>query len=222
MKLINLYAYSPLQRTTGKHGRRYIVGESSPLPSVTTILSKLKDMAPIFEWQERIGTEEANKVLKEAGGVGTSLHENLEQYILYGTSPKGTLMSKILTKLVVEKGLCKVDEVWGTEVALYSKGLYAGTTDLVGVHRGTPAIIDFKNSLKPKKKEWITDYFMQLTAYGLSHDEMYGTEIKKGVVMIACRTGEYQEYIIENDEWDYYQLLWCQKVAEYYDKYGLE
>ena len=222
MKLTNPFKYSPLQRTEGKNGRRYIVGESSPLPSVTTILSKTKDMTPIFDWQNRVGKEEADKVVKEASNIGTSLHENLENYILHGTPPTGTLMSKILTKLVIEKALCNVDEVWGTEVALYAKGLYAGTTDLVGVHKGTPAIMDFKNSLKPKKKEWITDYFMQLTAYGLSHDEMFGTAIKKGVVMIACRTGVYQEYIIEGEEWDHYQTMWCEKVVEYYDKYSLE
>src|SRR5215471_12003313 len=132
------YDYKPIERITGKNGRRYIVGEGRPLPSVTTILSATKDIKPILQWKERVGIEEADRVVTEATSIGNSLHKNLENYILRGIEPEGTLLSKILTKLVIKEGLSKIDEVWGSEVSLYAKDLYAGTADLVGIHTGTP------------------------------------------------------------------------------------
>jgi genome maintenance exonuclease 1 len=133
----------------------------------------------------------------------------------------GTLMAKTLAKVIIKKGLCKVSEIWGTEVSLYSKELYAGTTDLTGIHDGIPSIMDFKNSLQDKRKEWIEDYFMQLAAYAMSHNEMYGTDISRGVVMIATREAKYQEFIIEGSEFKDFEIKWANKVCAYYDKYGL-
>jgi hypothetical protein len=219
MLITNKYEYKPLQRCEGPHGRRYIVGEGRPLPSVTTILGKMKDMTHIKLWKARVGEEEATRVVTEAGGLGQSMHKNLENYIL-GLPMAGNQMSQILANLIVKKGLSKVSEIWGSEVMLYSPELYAGTTDLVGLHDDTPAIMDFKNSLKDKKKEWIDDYFMQLSAYALSHNEMYNTEIQKGVVMIATREANYQEFIIEGDEFIRYQKMWADKVCAYYQKFG--
>jgi genome maintenance exonuclease 1 len=220
--LINpVYTYKPLSRVDHPSGRKYIVGEGRPLPSVTTILSKTKDMSFLNEWKENVGAEEAKRIVTEASSIGNGMHKLLENYIL-GLEMKGQIMTKILAKLVIDKGLCNVSEVWGTEVMLYSKELYAGTTDLVGLHNGVPAIMDFKNSLKEKKKEWIEDYFMQLAAYALSHNEMYGTHIQKGVIMMACRTGKYLEFVIEGDEFTHYETMWANKVCEYYNKFGLE
>lgn len=221
MKLAAPYDYKKLIRIDGNGPRKYDVGSGTPLPSVTTILSATADKSHLVEWKARVGDKEAERIVVEASGIGNSLHQNLEQYILHGTPPSGTLLSKSLTNMVIKKALCNVDEVWGCEVGLYAEGAFAGTTDLVGLHKGTPAIMDFKNSLKLKKKEWITDYFCQLAAYGVAHDERYGTSILKGVVMIACRDGIYQEFIIEGDEFVYYQTMWCNKVLEYYTKNNL-
>jgi hypothetical protein len=219
MQITKKFDYKPLQRCEGPHGRRYIVGEARPLPSVTTILGKMKDLTHIKAWQERVGVQEAERIKVEAGGLGQSMHTNLENHIL-GLPMKGNIMSQTLAKLIIKKGLSKVSEVWGSEVMLYSPGLYAGTTDLVGVHDGTPAIMDYKNSLKEKKKEWIEDYFMQLGAYALSHNEMFGTDIQKGVVMIATRDAIYQEFVIEGAEFTHYQKMWADKVCAYYEQYG--
>lgn len=219
MLITNKFEYKPLQRCEGPHGRRYIVGEGRPLPSVTTILGKMKDLTHIKEWKNRVGEEEAQRIVTEAGGLGQSMHKNLENHIL-GLPMKGNVMSQTLANLIIRKGLPKVSEIWGSEVMLYSTGLYAGTTDLVGLHEDVPAIMDFKNSLKDKKKEWIDDYFMQLGAYALSHNEMYGTDIQKGVVMMATRDGNYQEFVIEGSEFNQYQIMWADKVCAYYDKYG--
>jgi genome maintenance exonuclease 1 len=132
----------------------------------------------------------------------------------------GSFMAQTLAKVIIKNGLSKVNEVWGTEVSLYSTELYAGTTDLTGLHEGIPSIMDFKNSLKDKKREWIEDYFMQLAAYALSHNEMYGTDISRGVVMIATRDAKYQEFIIEGDEFKHYETMWANKVCAYYEQYG--
>ena len=214
------FDYKPLERVTTENGRRYIVGEGRPLPSVTTILSKMKDMTHLNEWRAAVGEEKAKKITTEASGLGNGMHKNLENYIL-GEPMSGTFMAKALANVIIKNGLSKVDEVWGTEVSLYSPELYAGTTDLTGLHSGIPSIMDFKNSLNDKKREWIEDYFMQLAAYALSHNEMYGTDIKRGVVMIATRDAKYQEFIIEGDEFTHYETMWANKVCAYYDQFGL-
>lgn len=221
MLILKKFEYRPLERTDGPNGRRYIVGEGKPLPSVTTILGKTKDLTHIREWVKRVGETEAERIKTEASGIGNGMHKNLERYIL-GEDMSGTFMAKALAKVIIKEGLPKVNEIWGTEVALYAKGLYAGTTDLVGVHEGIPSIMDFKNSLREKKKEWIEDYFMQLAAYAMAHNEMYDTDINRGVVMIATRDATYQEFIIEGDEFNHYQQMWAEKLYAYYDKYGNE
>jgi len=219
MLIHNKFEYKPLQRTDGLNGRRYIVGESRPLPSVTTILGKTKDLSHIRAWQARVGLAEAEKIKTEASNLGNGMHKNLEKHIL-GEEMSGSWMSKNLANVIIKQALPKVDEVWGVEVGLYSKELYAGTTDLIGVHEGIPSIMDFKNSLKDKKKEWIEDYFMQLAAYALAHNEMYSTDIRRGVVMIATRELKYQEFIIEGDEFTHYETMWANKLCAYYDQFG--
>ncbi len=221
MQILKKFDYQPLKRVDNGNGRRYIVGEGRPLPSVTTILGKTKDLTHIKQWQERVGLEEANKIKTQASNLGNGMHKNLEKFIL-GESMDGSFMAQTLAKVIIKNGLPKVDEVWGTEVALYSTGLYAGTTDLIGLHEGIPSIMDFKNSLKDKKREWIEDYFMQLAAYAMSHNEMYGTDIKRGVVMIATRDAKYQEFIIEGEEFTYYETMWANKLCSYYDQYGYD
>ena len=215
------FNYKPLKRIDTPSGRRYIVGESRPLPSVTTILGKTKDMTHINQWKKNVGEVEATRIVTEASGLGNGMHKNIENYILGGTMT-GTLMAKTLANVIIKKGFHKINEIWGTEVSLYSSDLYAGTTDLIGLHENKPSIMDFKNSLKDKKSEWIEDYYMQLVAYALSHNEMYGTDISRGVVMIATREAKYQEFIIEGNEFRHYEMMWANKVCEYYDKYGVE
>jgi genome maintenance exonuclease 1 len=177
-------------------------------------------MTHLNEWVKKVGETEANRIKTEASNIGSSMHQNLENYILEKPMT-GSVMSKILAEVIIKQGMTKVSEVWGTEVALYSTELYAGTTDLVGIFDGKPAIMDFKNSLKDKKREWIDDYFMQLAAYTLSHNEMFGTDISCGVVMIATREGKYQEFVIEGNEFARYETMWANKVSEYYTRFGI-
>jgi genome maintenance exonuclease 1 len=222
MILTNPYNYKEYGRETLPNGiRHYDVGEARSLPSVTTILGETADKSFLVKWRESIGEEEANKIVKQAVTIGNQLHDNLEQYVLTGAKAKGNMLTRILTDLVIKRGLCNVDEVWGTEVALYSSELYAGTTDLVGIHKGEPAIMDFKNSRKYKQRAWVEDYFCQLAAYGESHNQTFGTSIRKGVVMMGCHTGHYLEFVIEGEEYDSYVTKWYERLYTYYEKFGL-
>ena len=223
------YKYSPIDRVTVNGNRHYQTPTGSPLPSVTTVLSSLADKTAIYEWRKRVGNEEANRITNLATGIGTQVHLHLEKHILEEVRPNGSnlihQMARELAEIVIDNGLSKVDEVWGTEVPLYYPGLYAGTTDCVGVWNGKPAIIDFKTTRKPKKREWIDDYFLQGAAYAEAHNEIYGTDIKTIVIMMigwdeeADNMGNYQEFVVESNEYERYARLWAGKVQAYFDKY---
>lgn len=207
------FNYKKLERVDSPDGRRYTV-DGKALPSVTTILSKVKDMTHLNQWMENVGAEKAEKIKNEAAFLGDGMHKNLEAHIL-GNKLKGTYMAQALAKVVIKHGFPKINEIWGSEVSLYSEDLYAGTTDLLGVHDGVPAIMDFKNSLREKKKEWIEDYRAQLAAYALAHNEMFGTNIHKGVIMIATRDAKYQEFVFEGAEFDECINLWLKALEKY-------
>ena len=223
------FIYKPLDRVTVNGSRHYQTPNGSPLPSVTTVLSSLSDKTAIYEWRKRVGNEEANRITKLATGIGTQVHLHLEKYILEEDRPGGTnlihQMAHNLSDIVIERGLSNIDEVWGTEVPLYYPGLYAGTADCIGVWKGRPAMIDFKTTRKPKKREWIDDYFLQCAAYAEAHNQLYGTEIKTSVIMMigwdeeADNLGNYQEFVVQDEEYDKYSLAWANKVQEYFDKF---
>ena len=154
------------------------------------------------------------------------MHKWLENYVQTGdpgapgTHPESQRSHRMAMK-IIESGFKNVSEVWGNEVPLYFPELYAGTTDCVGVHAGDEAILDFKQSNKPKRREWIDDYFLQLTAYALAHNEVHGSNIRKGVVMMSVRPAadsepEYQEFVLEPNDFDMWTQRWCDRVSEYY------
>ena len=107
-----------------------------------------------------------------------------------------------------------ISEIWGSEVSLLYPELYAGTTDLVCVYKGEPAIIDFKQARKLKKKEWVEDYYLQLVAYAEAHNKMYGTQIKTGRVFICTQNNEFQTFNIDN--YDHWAGQWYNKLEQYY------
>jgi genome maintenance exonuclease 1 len=149
--------------------RVYLTPDGESLPSVTTILSATKDMTHLNEWKKRIGEDKARQITTEAAGVGTAMHANLERFLIGeqrqpGNNPVHVQANK-MADVIIENGLNKLDEVWAMEQSLYFPGLYSGTTDLVGVYQGQPAICDHKQTNKPKKAEWVEDYYLQLTAY---------------------------------------------------------
>lgn len=216
MVLNKLYNYPTLTRQEFDGVRYYQTPDGNLLPSVTTILSAVKDDTHLQQWVERVGHDKAEQIKRESTTLGAGMHQNLENYIL-GKPITGTFMEKALANLIIKKGFPRIKEVWGTEVMLYSAGLYAGTTDLVALlDNGLPAIVDFKNSLRLKELSWIEDYRAQLGAYALAHNEMHGTDIKQGLLMIATRDAVYQEFHFQGTDFDDCISLWLSKLDAYY------
>ena len=199
--------------------RVYVTPDGEKLPSVTTILSKTKDMTHLNEWKKRVGEENAKRITTEAAGVGTAMHSNLERFLCGMQRQPGNnpvhVQANQMADVIIENGLSKVDEVWGMEQALYFPGLYSGTTDLVGVYDGEPAIMDHKQTNRPKKAEWVEDYYLQLTAYAMAHNEVYGTDIKRGVIFMCSRDFQYQQFELTPDTFNKYQDIWLGKIEEY-------
>jgi len=222
--LINKYNYKQLTRDESTGKRLYVTPDGFKVPSVTTILDKTKPQEAreaLANWRKAIGEQKAQQITTEAASRGTRMHKYLEDYIK-GEPLKESVSNPFaeqslkMAKIVIEQGFSKVDEVWGSEVPLYFPELYAGTTDCCGIHDGEEAILDFKQTNKPKKIEYIEDYFIQLTAYATAHNEVHGTNIRKGVILMCSKDYEYQEFILEPKDFDYWTERWCQRVSEYY------
>jgi hypothetical protein len=218
------YTYAKLSRDESQGKRLYACPDGSKVPSVTTILDKTKpaeSRLALANWKKAVGEQKAQEIVTEAASRGTRMHTYLENYIK-GEPLKETVtnpyaqQSLDMAKIVVAQGFPKIKEVWGSEVPLYFPELYAGTTDCVGIHDGDESILDFKQTNKPKKLEWIDDYFLQLTAYALAHNEIHGTNIRKGVILMCSKDYAYQEFILEPKDFDYWTNRWCDRVSEYY------
>jgi len=213
------YKYEKLTRIEGP-SRLYATPDGSRVPSVTTILSATADKTFLIEWKKRVGEAEAQRISTESAGLGTLVHKHIENFIEGVERPPGSTpihqMARAMSDQVIEKGLPGVDEVWGMEASLYYPGLYAGTTDLCGVYKGKPSIMDHKTAKKMKKPEWMQDYFIQTTAYALAHNEVHGTDIQQGVLFMVDRENQYQTFIIEGAEFKHYSDLWLQRVEQYY------
>src|ERR1044071_754522 len=205
MNLVSIYQYRPLERITEATGVRYYLcpDTGKKLFSVTTILSETGEKQQLIEWKQRVGPKKAEQEKQEAVGIGSLMHTHLERHILGEPRPSGNnyvrLLAQRMADQIIHRGLVHVDEVWGSEVMLYTPKLYAGTTDLVGRYKGEPAIIDFKTAKKLRSREMIEDYFLQLGAYGVAHDELYGTQIQTGVIFMVSRDCQFQEFVIEHD-----------------------
>ena len=219
--IVNLekYSYPSISRdeTTGK--RLYKTPEDKLVPSVTTILSKTKDTRHLKAWQQRVGKENAERIRNEAANVGTSMHLFLESHIL--NEERKTDFSPIhskakkMAKVIIDHGLKFVDEIWGSEVQLYYENLYAGTTDVIGLYKGVPHIIDFKQTNKPKKEEWIQDYYLQLCAYAHAHNFITGTEIKSGVVLMCSQDLQFQKFEMNEISFEKYSYMWFNRIKQY-------
>jgi len=167
--------------------------------------------------------QKAQEIVTEASGVGTRMHKYLEDYIdtaewpSAGSNPYAQQAHMMATTIKVH-AMEDVDEIWGSEVPLYVPNIYAGTTDLVGVYKGNPCIMDFKQTNKPKKLEWVEDYFLQLTAYAIAHNEVHGTDIREGHIFMCSRAGEYQQFDLWPDEFDEWEQEWWNRCTQYYEK----
>lgn len=233
--LTQKFNYQPISRESVEGKRLYSTPDGSKVPSVTTILDKTKPIEKVQAlqaWKKRVGEDKAQAIVTEAAGRGTRMHKYLEDYITNGVlndpgSNPYSKQSHAMAKHIISEGLKNVNEVWGVEVPLYFPGLYAGTTDGCGLHLNEESILDYKQTNKPKKQEWIEDYYLQLTAYALAHNEVHGTNIRKGVVLmcvspklneqlIMIEEPKYQEFILSSSNFDYWEKRWWDRVEEYY------
>ena len=203
-------------------GLRHYDINNEKLPSVTTILNKTQTAEKaegLANWRARVGEAEAQRIMDQAAQRGTAMHTILEHHILGKNRLDLTDVGQQAHKMadvVIEKGLSHLDEIWGSEVALYYPELYAGATDLVGVYKNAESIIDFKQTNKPKRREWIEDYMIQLGAYAMAHNYVYQTKIQQGVVLMCSKDGYFQEFIVSEKEFQKYQHEWLKRVDLYY------
>jgi len=227
MKLIKKYPYKHYNRFSDTTGRKYLV-DNIKVPSVTTILSATKDKRFLDNWRRKVGDAEADRIMRQASTIGTEMHQVLEYHLTgqgyYNATEEGS-KPRMMAKTILDN--IKIDEVWGNEISLEYENKFAGTADLSCVAYGKPSIVDWKQSNKPKKVEWIEDYKLQLCAYAEAHNEVYGTKIRKGVVLMAVKPAVddmghlkedplYQEFVVEGDDFEHWRQQWWKRVEQYY------
>ena len=210
------FDYKKLERIDVPTGRMYALPDGSRVPSVTTILDRTKDKAALKEWADRVGHAEADRQKGEAAYIGTHMHTTLECIITGDPLPVGrdwqALKGQEMGFRLANRYFGAISEIHGSEVALHYNQRYAGSTDLVATYRGHLAIVDFKQSVKPKRYEYITDYFHQLAAYATAHDWMHGTDIGFGAVLVAVQDGTTQEFTVAGREWVNFKAQWMQRL----------
>ena len=223
MKWNKLYKYPASTRSTVDGFRTYDVGDEK-LPSVTTILGATKaqeSIDSINRWKARVGEEAATRIRDQAASRGTNMHLHLERHVTgeghLDLTPEGKV-AKAMADVIIAKGFKDLQEIWGSEVTLFYPNLYAGATDLVGTYDYEDSIIDFKQSNKPKRREWIEDYFMQLGAYAMAHNQVYKTEITQGVILMCTPDNYFQKFQVKGKEFIEYQHKFLEKVDQYYKK----
>ena len=225
--LIERFKYHQLSRVNLNGKRHYECPGGSKVVSVTSVLSATKsqkDMQSLNNWKKRTGYARAAEITTSAASRGTRIHDILEHYMVNGKiSEPGNNPYAIegykMANHIIGQGLSEVTAFYGAEVKLYYPELYAGTTDCIADYKGELAVIDFKQTNKPKKTEWVNDYFLQLAAYILAHNILYDTNITQGIIMMCDPNLTYQEWILTGDKLEEYKQLWWNRLYEYYSKY---
>ena len=221
MKKSNKYNYlEGKQITDPDTGKRVYEISSYRLPSVTTILGATKNTEFLTKWKAKVGEEQAERIKNVSSARGTSMHKFLESFITdvgYDDLTELGQAALPMAKKIMEIGLAPVEEYYGSEVTLHYPGLYAGQTDLICNHNGMETVVDFKQANRPKKKEWIEDYYLQIAAYAMAHDYVYGSQIKQGVIMVCTPDLYYQEFKVEGPELRRFKHAFLKRLDMYHD-----
>ena len=193
---------------------------------MTTILAATQSeekQASLQRWKDRIGVAEADKIRDSAATRGTAMHAYLEDHLSgkqrIDLTPVGQ-EARTMAHQIVDQGLKDLNEIWGSEVTVYYPGLYAGATDVAGIYNSAESIIDFKQSNKPKRREWVGDYFVQLGAYAMAHNQIYNTNITQGVILMCTKDNLFQKFIVEGQEFVHCQHDFLRRVDQYYADKG--
>ena len=221
LKKSNKYNYiKGIQITDPDSGNRVYDFQGTRLPSVTTVLSATKNQAFLTRWKNKVGAHEAERIKNLSSKRGTAMHKFLESHIQgigYDDLTPIGCQAKPMAQKVIEKGFKSVEEYYGSEVMLYYPGLYAGSTDLICLHDDLETVVDFKQANNPKKKEWIEDYFIQVAAYAMAHDELYKSTIRQAVIMICTPDLYYQEFKIQDQNLRSYKHKWLKRLDMYHE-----
>ena len=225
MKWNKLYKYPKCTRSLIEGNRHYDINQEM-LPSVTTIIQETQSdekKASLANWRQKVGENEAERIKNEAASRGTAMHQFLEFYLrnekILDLSDEGQVASG-MGQVIIDQGFSELKEIWGSEVTLFYPGLYAGSTDLCGIYSGRESIIDFKQTNKPKRKEWIDEYFMQLGAYAMAHDVIYNTCVDQGVILMCSKDGFFQKFTSTGKEFTRFKHKFLEKVGQFYQKKG--
>ena len=208
------------QITDPESGTRVYEIVGNRLPSVTTILGKTKDQEFLKKWKEKVGEAKAEEIKNLSSKRGTAMHKFLECYIEgsgYDDLTDIGVQAKPMAQKIIDIGLAPVDEYYGSEVTLYYPGLYAGSTDLVCRHNGMDTIIDFKQANKPKNKDWIEDYYLQIAAYCMAHDYVYGSQIQQGIIMVCTPDLYFQEFKFKDHELRQWKHKFLKRLDMYHE-----
>ena len=217
MKKNDKYKYVRGSSTTD-HGSRTYDFDGKKLPSVTTILSRTKDQSFLDRWRAKVGYEEAERIKNLSSKRGTSMHKFIEKHISgtgYDDLTEIGVQAKPMAHKIIEAGLTPIAEYYGSEVTLHYPGLYAGSTDLVCLHNGKETIIDFKQANKPKREEWIEDYYLQIGAYAMAHDYIHHSNIEQGIIMVCTPDLYFQEFRFEGDQMREYRHKFLKRFSQY-------
>ena len=222
MKWNQRFIYPKSSRSLVMGRRHYEIGNDK-LPSVTTILSQTQSeekRKSLANWQARVGQHRADRIRDLSAMRGTSMHTYLEGYIKNQRHLDLTALGQEagrLADVIIGSGLGELEEVWGTEVTIHYPGLYAGQTDVVGIYNGRESIIDFKQTNKPKQREWIEDYFIQLAAYAMAHNYVYDTKIQSGIILMCSKDCFFQKFEVSDKEFQGYMHAFLKKIDQYYE-----
>ena len=224
MKIVNKYKYPSSTRAKISGLRHYSIdGSEQKLPSVTTILGETQPeekKESLDKWRAKVGLREAQRITRDAAIRGTAMHKYLEDLCRGQRSLDLTPLGKEATdmaQVIVDRGLKDVSEIYGIEATLYYPGLYAGSCDLIAKYKDKVSIIDFKQTNKPKREEWIEDYFLQMAAYGMAHDVVHNTAIEQGIIMMCSKDGYYQQFMIEGDKFRQAKHKFLGRLNEFYN-----
>ena len=205
-------------------GERHYSINDEKLPSVTTILQATQSdekKASLEKWKNNVGNVAAENIKNEAANRGSIMHHIIESYLLEQRHADLSDLGQqagVMAQTIYDEGLKGyMDEIWGSEVTLHYPGLYAGATDLCGIYENRESIIDFKQSNKPKRREWVEDYFVQLAAYAMAHNCVYNTKINQSVILMCTKHNYFQKFVIREAEFNRYVWQWLRRVSDYYE-----
>lgn len=219
------FTYQKIKQVNTDKGRYYET-PSGNFSSVTTILSATSDDDWLTNWKNAVGEEQAEKIVSEAVKIGSRMHELIESHLLEVEPPPPQdksfymkTLTKGMAKTIITNGIKNVDEIWGVEAPLYHPiDRYSGTSDLIGVYKGKPSIIDYKSTNSRKSESMVFDYYCQGSAYASAHNHLFDTDIRQIVILMASRDFHFTEYVVEGNEFDKYMSEWKRRVDMFHEQ----